>query len=173
MDSLNEWSGNGQEIWQTNPEIRNHQNSSRFLRKEKHLSKDTVDFTHRNQDYNCLYRLCGLMKISIGLEFAEGQRGYPQTCTKSLTPNLSPYLQKHLDRQFCPSRETSMKRNWRNDARCSWWDIHLQTHDRDVLHSWRIRLTAPDISSSKLGHPQCETNLCSDLYNGVSHCLQR
>ena len=32
--------------------------------------------------------------------------------------------------------------------------------------------TAPEISSSKLGHPQCESNLSSDRYKGASHLLQ-
>ena len=32
--------------------------------------------------------------------------------------------------------------------------------------------TAPGISSSKLGQPQCESNLSSDLYNGVLHWRQ-
>ena len=32
-----------------------------------------------------------------------------------------------------------------------------------------ICLTAPASSSSKLGHPQCESNLSSDRYSGVLH----
>src|SRR5690606_38288707 len=35
------------------------------------------------------------------------------------------------------------------------------------------RSMAPGISSSKLGHPQCASNLSCDLYKGVSHLLQR
>src|SRR5665647_155564 len=34
------------------------------------------------------------------------------------------------------------------------------------------RITAPGISSSKLGHPQCDSNLSSERYNGALHCLQ-
>jgi hypothetical protein len=34
------------------------------------------------------------------------------------------------------------------------------------------RFTAPGISSSKLGQPQCDSNLVSDVYNGVSQRLQ-
>src|ERR1700748_3965537 len=33
------------------------------------------------------------------------------------------------------------------------------------------RFTAPGISSSKLGQPQCDSNLVSDVYKGVSHLL--
>ena len=33
------------------------------------------------------------------------------------------------------------------------------------------RLTAPGISSSKLGQPQCDSNLDSEVYKGVSHLL--
>lgn len=35
-----------------------------------------------------------------------------------------------------------------------------------------ILFTAPLISSSKLGQPQCESNLLSDLYKGALHLLQ-
>ena len=34
------------------------------------------------------------------------------------------------------------------------------------------RLTAPGISSSKLGQPQCDSNLSLERYKGVSHLLQ-
>jgi hypothetical protein len=34
-----------------------------------------------------------------------------------------------------------------------------------------IRFTAPGISSSKLGQPQCDSNLVSEVYKGVSHLL--
>jgi hypothetical protein len=33
------------------------------------------------------------------------------------------------------------------------------------------RFTAPGISSSKLGQPQCDSNLVADSYKGVSHLL--
>src|SRR6201985_2168139 len=33
------------------------------------------------------------------------------------------------------------------------------------------RFTAPGISSSKLGQPQCDSNLVADSYNGASHLL--
>src|SRR5882757_10129197 len=33
------------------------------------------------------------------------------------------------------------------------------------------RFTAPGISSSKLGQPQCDSNFVSDVYSGVSHLL--
>src|ERR1700722_3503919 len=34
-----------------------------------------------------------------------------------------------------------------------------------------MRFTAPGISSSKLGQPQCDSNLDSEVYNGVWHLL--
>jgi hypothetical protein len=34
-----------------------------------------------------------------------------------------------------------------------------------------MRFTAPGISSSKLGQPQCDSNFDSDVYKGVSHLL--
>ena len=34
------------------------------------------------------------------------------------------------------------------------------------------RFTAFGISSSKLGQPQCDRNLCSDVYRGASHWRQ-
>src|ERR1700743_2462377 len=33
------------------------------------------------------------------------------------------------------------------------------------------RFTAPGISSSKLGHPQCDSNFDADVYSGVSQRL--
>ena len=36
----------------------------------------------------------------------------------------------------------------------------------------RVLFIAPDISSSKDGQPQVDSNFCSEVYSGASHCLQ-
>src|SRR5690606_3744475 len=56
---------------------------------------------------------------------------------------------------------------------CPRWASHLaQRISTRRPSASSTRFTAPGISSSKLGQPQCDSNLSFERYNGASHLLQ-
>jgi hypothetical protein len=91
---------------------------------------------------------------------------------------------------YCPPFFVSSIGTKTSDTELTQWRVSFEVYfsplktwpkcPSQLVHVISVRLpsasvvffTAPLISSSKLGHPQLDSNLSEELYKGALHCLQ-